>query len=206
MSSDGKTNRKRLSLLRSSLFLCFLCFVALSIVGQGWATLYEKGAFERWTQLSLPPGQPAHLRFEVNTILLEMADGRLFEWDWLREPPWAEMETLPDPAHPLGGFWTCQEAEDNRFYWVRPSPEPVRERVRMGCGGADAGAYYEFVLLQNAQVWYWGHGATPRSAIIVRIPVCGVTLLASLAIGTVISEVLRRKERDRAEGGEPPRG
>ncbi len=191
--------KKRQSVFRNPLFLSFLCFVALSIVGQGLVSLYEHGVLERWRQLQLPPGRPAHIRFEANMILLEMADGRLFEWDWLREPPWAEMETPPDPAQPRGGFWICQEAADNRFYRVRPSPEPVWERVRMSCGGADAGSYYEFVLLQNDQIWYWGHGATPRSTIIMRIPVGGVTLLVSLALGFVVATVLRRKERNRAE-------
>lgn len=179
LSADGRRSETK---PRKPVAFFVACLVVFTVIGQYLVSRYLQGDFNPWERVETPPGRPVHLHIGAQgEVLLEMADGQLFEWKRLQQPPWIEVnEASGDPPWTWG--W-CEPIVDNRGSIPEP-PQPVIDRVGGVCPGPESGVHYEVVLSDSQEIWIW-QNTTYAPGIFFLIGGsclggCGLSLLLSL--------------------------
>lgn len=153
-----------------------------------------RGSFVRWESVTPPDGRPATLRLGENgEVLLETAQGQLYEWSRYGDPPWTAVK------EPSGGgpYWAgCRPAE-NDYFAVPTPPGRVRQRVECTYPGPGMATHYEVVLLDNNEIWSWSHSSIGMVGDIYKgfIAVGGIGLSLLLSgLAYILSSISWRSE------------
>ncbi len=157
-----------------------VCGCSFTLLGQYVVDRDSRGGNVSWKRVPDPPGQPARLRLgEEGEVLVETADGRFLEWDRHKETPWVEVEE-PSGRAP---WWGACRSDPESDLLVAELPPGVVQRIAATCPGPETGAHYEFVLLENGEIWMWqfstGSNVVPRALALVGG--CGLSLLLGAA-------------------------
>ena len=171
-----------------------LCMVVIIYGGQYLLVLEDRGFFNSWEQVKLPSGQAVHLyQGENGEVLLEMSDGRLFEWDRENSPPWIEVET-PTGFSPFFFGFVCI-AEKGDYYMVSEPSQKVVDRIIANCYGPESGAHYEFILTEGGEVLMWQRGSFMPGSLIRRTIACIGGVVISLVFTTIAYSITRMRSR-----------
>lgn len=161
-----------------------LSAVVCTVVGQFITDRGLRGAFVHWEQVDTPPGNPAQLHVgESDQIVLEMTDGRLFEWHQGIESGWSKVTAVSDRST---AWWSVCNSNPNDYYRVARPPKNTVDRVESTCYGPETGVHYEFALSQNGEIWIWQYGLHMFSQIVFR----GLALLGGIFLSVVISGII----------------
>jgi hypothetical protein len=136
-----------------------------------------------WELIEAPPGEPVHLRLgERGEVLVETADGRLFEWDRSEPQPWVEVEVASGHAP----FWSICVPGPRESYSVTDPPGQAIDRVESTCGGAESSTHYQFALLENGEIWMWRSSYYAPGQIILAGAVLILGVGASLLLSVIV--------------------
>jgi hypothetical protein len=171
--------------------VCILFFAGGGSVLMGQAL---RGAFVGWKKVAPPTGHPVALRLgEDGEVLLETAEGQLYELSRYSDPPWEAVEE-PSGSSP---YWAGCRPGENDYFVVPTPPGRVRQHVEGTCPGPEMATHYEVVLLDNHELWSWYHSSMGMVGEVYKgfIAVGGIGLSLLLGgLAYILSSISWRRE------------
>ncbi len=190
-------NQARLSraaYISASVILSIVIWMVISLLLMNGAmkvgNLISYGSFINWERVDTPVGKISDLRLGENgEVLLEMDDGRLFDWN---QRNWNEIEN-PTGTGPL--LMECKPGNHGGFY-VKNGPFTPIKSVALDCFGPDIHEHFEFALSPANEVWMWDWATGDLSLYQYLPPLFGgliLSLICLLSLIVVNIVMIRRK-------------